>query len=92
MTGVQDKKSKQSQTAARLSIQAEKAMALLKTKIARLQKELEESHAGRRGSLLAHVRQIQNDPKWRERVRAQYTPAVSQRTLKLNNEFPLPAE
>jgi hypothetical protein len=70
-------------------------MALLKAKIARLQKELQVS--SREGllahrNLLTHVRQIQNDPKWRQRVRAQYTEEVSQRTLELNEALPLDVE
>ena len=40
---------------------------------------------------LMRIRRIQNDPKWIGELRDQYNPAVSKRTLELNEEFPLQA-
>ena len=94
MIGVQDRKGGRRQSP--VQIRARRTLALLKARIAKLQTDLENElkkhEATPRESILQRVRRVQNNPKWLARVRAQYTPTVSQRTLELNDEFPLTAE
>jgi hypothetical protein len=92
MTGVREKKSKRGQASGQVANQATTTLVLLQIQIAKLQREINKIKVSSRESLLARVRKMQNDPKWMRRVRSQYTKAVSERTLELNEEIPLHVE
>jgi len=61
-------------------------MGELKARIERIQRDYAERLAALR---IAQARITQNNSDWRNELRAQYTEAVSLRTLQLNEEFPV---